>query len=90
MKDLVTVDSETGKHENHGVIIKKRQVGSITVYVTHDVSNDFYWIVWNYGRLQKMGFVRSRREDCLDMFFALTFDELSKLRELADRKLSKS
>jgi hypothetical protein len=80
LKDLVAVDPETGQSEHCGVIAKKRTIGKITVWLTYDQPNRFWWIVWKDERLRKIGFVEARREVCWELFESLGEDAIEELR----------
>jgi hypothetical protein len=81
VKDLVAVDPLTGQRDDCGVIASKRMVGKITLWLTYDAANRFWWIVWKDDRLRKVGFVEARREVCWELFEGLTEDTITELRE---------
>ena len=81
MKDLVTVDPQTGQSDHCGIIAKKRLIGKITVWLTYDEPNRFWWIVWKDERLRKVGFVEARREVCWELFEGLDEGAIADLRD---------
>ena len=81
MKDLVAVDPETGQSEHCGVITKTRTIGKITVWLTYDAPNHFWWIVWQADRLRKIGFIEARREVCWELFEHINETTLAELHE---------
>ena len=76
---LVTVDPETGEQEQHGVIIKKRTVADITVWLTYSKTDRMWWITWERDRLWKMAYVEARRKVCWQTFFELTEAQMQEL-----------
>lgn len=81
MKDLVIVNPDTGVRDNCGTIIEKRTIGDVTIHLTYDEPNRFWWICWNDGKSRKLGFIEARREVAWETFFALNEAGLAKLRD---------
>jgi len=83
---LVTVDPETGEQEQHGVIIKKRAVADVTVWLTYSKADRMWWITWQSDRLCKMAYVEARRKICWQTFFELTEAQMRDLEHDAQRR----
>jgi hypothetical protein len=81
VNDLVVVDPQTGQSEHCGVITTKRTIGKITVWLTYDAPNLFWWIVWRDDRLRKAGFIEARREVCWELFEGLDEKAIDDLRD---------
>lgn len=80
MKGLASVNLKTGEVMDCGTIAKTRKVGEILVYLTYDVTNHMWWIVWEDGGPHHVGFIEARREVCWETFFEMTSEDLAKLR----------
>lgn len=80
MKDLITIDPDTGVSENFGVITKKRKVGDADVWLTYDELHSMWWIVVQDDHLRKIGYIEARREVCWETFLEMKEDDLAKLR----------
>lgn len=80
---LVTVDPVTGEQEHHGVIIKKRTVTDITVWLTYSKADRIWWIAWERERLLKLAYAEARRVVCWQTFFELTEMQMRALEQEA-------
>jgi len=83
MKDLILLDPETGKRENYGLIVKKRSVGSVPLWLTYDASNRMWWIVWQDDRVRMEGYREPRREICWTTFHEMNETRLAAHAESA-------
>lgn len=81
MKDLIRVDPKTGERENLGLIEDRRSIGTVRLWLTHDVERRMWWIAWrDEGGVGKCGYVETRRDDCWDAFYGMTEIEIALLR----------
>ena len=75
------LDPATGQRDHCGVIAKKRKIGNVTVWLTYDEPNRFWWIVWKDDRLRKVGFHEARRQTCWELFTELDENSLAQVRD---------
>ena len=80
-RSLRLVDPETGFQEDRGVIIHKRLVDDLTVWLTYSKVNRLWWIIWQDDRLRMLGFRDTRRKDCWRTYFELDKAEMLLLRQ---------
>jgi hypothetical protein len=86
VKDLALLDPQTGQTERLGAILKKRSIGTATVWLTYEEADRIWWIIVADDRLRKIGFIDARREVCWEMYEALDEAELAKLRSWNPRE----